>query len=431
MAVVLLVISITSILATYQATDVQDELDAHSEERSNLLVPTPKKIDVPDIEGYIMSVLAETEAAIYFAESEGSPQYVQKRNFHLALESGAIIGTTSVPAIYDAARNDILSGKNTYGLYAASGRELSRLLAAGLLDDLGDKPYIDTSSKWFDERITSSLSLYGKQHFLSSTVTDTYEHTSVLAYNSMICDKDELSSLAKSGKFTLERLLAYEKEGIATFDIDREDTFPLYVSVGGSFISAGVTPAVTGIAEFKAALEKVSPLAGDLIAGDEAVGFADGSSTPFAVVTLKEAKELHRANEFVGVLPLPKQSEEDEYRCYTDVGKAILLSMPIDNKDSDKVSYILYRLAYLSQGYTTPFFYSELDLDNGEMLELIKNSTVCDLSALFGYGDIDSLITDITAGDVINPTLEYYNRKTLYEKAFEIIEKRNNTENQE
>ena len=85
-------------------------------------------------------------------------------------------------------------------------------------------------------------------------------------------------------------------------------------------------------------------------------------------------------------------------------------------------------MAFLSDGYILPSYYEDFDKSDGEMLNLIAKSAVTDLTSLFGYGDIDALVTDAFFGRENRLALEYYNRKTLYEKALEIIDNRINTE---
>ena len=59
-----------------------------------------------------------------------------------------------------------------------------------------------------------------------------------------------------------------------------------------------------------------------------------------------------------------------------------------------------------------------------KIIDTIAMGVSSDLPSLFGYGDIDKLFADVISGEEKNLTLEYYNRKTLYEKAIAIIEKR-------
>lgn len=395
---------------------IQNEAAEHMEARNNLSVAAPDIVAAPDTDGFILSVLSETDTAIYFAESEASPKNVQKRNAHLALECGAIIGALSVPAIYDAAKNDILSGTYTYDILAASGKELARLLSSGLLDDTSDNNYIDTSADWFDAVITDALTLFGKNYLLSSTLTDTYNQTYVLAYNPTLCDSEALVGAAKDGSLTLDMLLAYEK----SIEIDKSDSFALFASAGGSFVSAREYTETVSLGVLKEALGAAKPLAEKY---DGTSSIKDGTAA-FAIMTLGEVKQLLGEGTNIGILPLPKQSAADGYRCYIDIERTSLIALPSEHPEMDTISYLLYRLAFLSEGYTLPSYYGQFGEEDKDMLEIITASAVTDLSSLFGYGDIDLLVAKWLYGDDSRLSLEYYNRKTLYEKAFEIIEKR-------
>ncbi len=394
----------------------QTEVAEHIEARNSLSVAVPDAITAPETDGFILSVLSETDTSIYFAESESSPKNVQKRNLQLALESGAIVGASSVPAIYFATKNDILSGTYTYDILAASGKELARLLSADLLDDISDNNYIDTSKNWFDAVITDSLTLFGKNYLLSSSLTDTYKQTYVLAYNPSLCDSEALVSAAKDGTLTLDMLLAYEK----AIEIDKSDSFALYASLGGSFASAKENTEIFPLGSLKDALGAVQPFAERY---DGTSSIKDGTAA-FAVMTLGEVTRLLGEGINVRILPLPKRSAEDSYRCYADIGKTSLVALPQGHSEIDTVSYLLYRLAFLSDGYTHPSYYEMFEKKDKEILKIIKENVTVDLSSLFDYGDIDMLIAKWICGDNERLSLEYYNRKTLYEKAFEIIEKR-------
>ncbi|MBR5538364.1 MAG: extracellular solute-binding protein [Clostridia bacterium] len=410
---------LAAIIISSVSFDAKEEAAEHAIARDNLAVTAPDIIDAPDVSGYILSVLAEKEAAAYFAEDETSPQNVQKRNFHLALENGAVIGASSVPAIYDAAKNDILSGTYSYDVYAASGRELSRLLAYALLDDVSDNPYIDTDKRWFDAVLTDSLSFFGGKYILSSTLTDTYENAYVLAYNRELVEESEVSADALNGVLTLEKLISYKKAA----EIEQSDIFPLYISGGGAFLENSDGISVTAKADFDKGISQLMPLV-ELGIGN----FSDGSAA-FSVMTLGEVKKYRKAGVDVGILPVPKQSESDSYRCYVDAGATEFVALPAGHDDMEKISYLVYRLAFLSDGYMTSSYYEDFDGSEREMLKIIAESGVSDLSNLLGYGKVESLVNDVFFGREARPSLEYYNRKTLYEKALEIIEKRINKEN--
>ena len=391
--------------------------------RNELSFSHPDPIVAPSTEGYILSILSETAASHFFAESELSSGNVGKRNLHLTLESGVVLGASSVPAIYDAAKNDILSGTYTYDLYAASGRELSRLLSKDLLCDISDNHYIDTDDAWFDATLTNSLKVLGKQYFLSSSITDTYKDVYVLAYNPELCDENALVSAAKDGSLTLEKVLAYQKEGISPIDMSEGDVFPLFNALGGSFANAADSLLITPFEEFNSGIKALSPLS-----SLEVASFENGE-VPFAVMTLEEVKQYKKNGVSVGFLPLPKATAKADYRSYINVGNAVFIALPKEHPKLDTVSYIVHRLAFLSHGYTLPSYYESLNATNKEMLEIIYENIVFDISALFGYGEIDTLVADIFCGKETRPALRYYNRKALYEKAFEIIETRVNKEN--
>lgn len=347
----------------------------------------------------------------------------------MALESGAIVGASSIPSIYDAAKNDNLSGTYNYDVYAASGGELARLLSAGLLEDISLNQYINSKHEWFDENLTDALSVYGGKYLISSSLTDTYSETFVLAYNKALCDADALISAANSGSLTFEMLLetAVADDENYTFDLDNGDIFPLYVSAGGWFATASDKLEITSLDVLNESLDKLSGIISDADMNEGSDLFYAGG-TQFAIMTLGEVKALRAEGMDIGVLPLPKYSEEDEYRSFVKISDTELLALPKGHSDLDKTSYLIYRMAFLSMGYILPSYYEGFEESDLKMLRLIAENAVCDMSDLFGYGDIGGLIEDSFLGESSRLTLEYYNRKNLYEKAFEIIQKRLNNQ---
>lgn len=445
----------------------QAEIAEGHEARAMLAIAEPNVIAKPDTDGFVLSILCDTDSSDSFAAEEDASdvrsERVERRNAHLAEETGAYIGKSIVPSVYETAFADSLSGDNTYSLYAASAAdELSLLLSAGLLRDVSGSRYIRTKDAWFDGAVMEDLSLYGGQYLISSSIADARRNAAVLVYDRALYARDAsadesrktLAAVALDGELTLEVLLVEsrtvgantaeplaleetetaemavslsEEESFRGFGFGREDIFPLYVAAGGSFATAEVT----GLSAMRESIAALMPLLTDASSIENPDAFADGA-TLFSVHTLSEVMALREANADIGILPLPKTNAEDAYRCYVDPHGATMLALPRDGADADKVEYLVYRMAFLSMGYIDPLFYESIageHTDDREVLELILNSTVCDLSGLLGYGDIEDLVADTALYGDERLALDYYNRKTLYEKALSILEKRLNTEN--
>ncbi len=429
-------------------------------EREALMIAEPNLIVRPDTEGFVLSILCDTDASDYFVTDEGAPtalsERVEKRNAHLTAETGAYITRIVVPSVYDTAWTNALSGMNEYSLYAADAAEgLSPLLSGGFLRDVSASPYIRTADAWFDGTVMESLSLYGGQYLISSTVADARQNTAVLVYDRTLYERSRteeyartLTAVALDGEWTLEQFLVEsrgaerkeetvptaenvlpelsvaftEEETFHGFSFGREDIFPLYVAAGGSFCEGEIV----SLSEMQNGIAALAPLAEDTSVIENPDAFTEGA-TLFTVATLSEAASMRERGINIGILPLPKLSVETEYRAYIDPRGAAMIALPREAADADKVEYLIYRMAFLSAGYTEPYFIERLageDTDMRSILTLIAESAVCDLAGLLGYGEIETLVAESVLSGNDRLAMDYYNRKTLYEKALSILEKR-------
>ena len=410
-------------------------------------------------EGFALRILCDAQASETFAAEAGTitalSENAAKRNAHLCVETGIDFTVVVTDDFVKTAKADILSGDLQYNLYAADAAgSLSALLSAGYLADVSDSVYIRTEEKWFDGRIMDALSCFGGSYLISSAAADARRGAAVIVYNRSIetltdllhSDGKTLVELALEGQFTLETLLTASRAAQAALHTDSaelvdtsadtafhgfsygdKDIFPLYFGLGGNFVTTEAdTVSIVSLSALRFGLDTVKKLT-----GDEATVYAGDTSTVgqslFEVHTLSEVEQLREIAADIGILPLPKASAEDEYRSYIDLTHTTMLAIPRDAADRQKIEYLVSRMAFLSYGYIEPVLRQQLteeNPDDAQILELISECTACDLSNLFGYGDIGGWLADTVREGEGKLALNYYNRKTLYEKALSIIEKR-------
>ena len=370
------------------------------------------------------------------------------------LETGAQITVTQADDFVGTATRDLLSGDRIYTLYAASVSDgLCQLLSAGYLADVSDMAYVDRDSPLFDFGVTDSLSLFGKTYFLSSTVLDVRRDAYVVLYNRAFEEKiplqegeRTLASLALDGHFTLEAMLSVSRAVCSSKDMQAdafgeraaEETFygiaaaddvldAVYYGLGGRFAATTEDAvSIVSLSALKSALGLADTFLCDASRTPGADAFGD-STALFTVCKLSEISSRYGQLPEIGILPMPKANADDAYRCLVDLSQTELMAVPAGTADTDTIGYLLSRMAFLSDGYVTPYFEKEVsreDADNLLMLSLIRESTVSDLSLLFGYGDISGLLADTLANGDKRLALQYYNRKTLYEKALTVIDHR-------
>lgn len=355
-----------------------------------------------------MNILCDTNAEPLFDGDDTSADELLRgaamRNAHLESETGAVLSVTATSDFYTAAKNDILAGAYEYDLYAATATGgLSRLLSDGSLYDVSASPYIDLDASCYDQKTMESLSLFGGTYLISSSAADARWWSAALVYDTSLVGREEIEQLVHDGGFTVGEML--ECGGLL---YGEEDIYPLFFGVGGSFArttSDGCE--FISLSDFTQAVNSVCAITEN----------DDGKTDVFAVQTMFETR-----HEGLGILPLPKAGEYDVYSGYIDLSEAVLLAIPSGSPQRNKTECLVHRMATLSEEYVTPYFEAKF-ADDMDMYDIITEGASCDLSVLFDYGDMGGLVAKCMRDDT-RLTLEYYNRKALYEKAISIIEKR-------
>ncbi len=377
-------------------------------ERAVLAANMPMQIEAPNTQGFEFDILCDADASSLFTFEEDATDVlsarVSLRNEHLKAETGALFEVVATEDFYNAAKNDILSGTYKYDLYAASAGNLSRLLAEGELKDISKSEYINLGKDYFDKKTTESLAVGGGKYLVSSAAADARLWSAAIAFTKGFDGGDMLLNTAIDGGFTFD--VMYSSGGMLW---DDKTAYPLWFGIGESFVSyENDEPNIITHGEFKSSTEKLKKLT---------TKGADKSDV-FELVTVCDAVK----NSETVILPLPKANVEDAYGGYIDLSRAVMTAIPKGAANTDVSEYMLSRMAYLSDAYMNSYF-TELFGENSEVYKIIKENSSCDLSVLFGYGDIGGLVGEVLRDDT-RLSIEYYNRKALYEKALSIVAKR-------
>lgn len=418
--------------------------NAQFEQREILASAPLSLVEKEDINGFEVSILCDMNAAESFCGAETEADTLSKRakmrNDHFEAETGAKLSVTPTADFYKVATNDILSGTNEYNLFAADVLgSLSHLLSAGNLHDVSQSKYIDTSEEWFDGTVMDNLSVYGGKYLISSAAADARRNACVIVYNRDMAPSTMKPPvmLASNGEFTVEKLLEYTREVYSPSEnadeafygasFGEEDVFPLLSGVGGAFVRTTADDIlVEPLSSLRVQLEKIASLVNDDSVRYGTRDFSESHSL-FSVKKVSEIPYLRQTVGNIGILPLPKLDFDSSYSGYIDLDGAVMMAIPAGVMEHGKVEYALDRFARLSYQYIDSYFKTEVVGDNADderILEIVAEGASSDLSSLFGYGDIAGLFADVVSGKEQDLTLEYYNRKTLYEKAITIIEKR-------
>lgn len=383
----------------------------------------------PDYGGAALNILCDTVSAKELGADDLTEstilQQASRRNDHFEMATGTEITFTAVDDFLSAAREDILSGTFKHNLYAASAESLTQLVTSDLLRDISESAV--TVADGYDAAVTDKLSLYGKRLLFSSSVLDARDSITAIAYDrestaDITFEGKTLAELAKDGQFTIEALITACKadENIAVHYKDT-DIYALYFGAGGSFVS--FTDGVLEINPYIAGQESFNQVK-SLVSAN--VSVPDAENAVFTVIQLSDIEALRSSGKDIGILPLPKSKTDAEYRSYIDLKKTALLAMPQGAQNTSGLDLLVSEYMALSSSYIDPHRINRTTAgnpDDRQLLDIIYAGSGCDLAILFGYGDIDGMLYEMTADDE-RFAINYYNRKELIEKAFSIIEKR-------
>lgn len=441
-------------------SNIEISASARAEVRSAALSDNP----VPDFTGYTLFVLCDDAGRDTFATARENETALSRavfaRDRHLTAETGVEIRVDVASDFLTAAREDLLSGDCVYQLYAADARgALAPLMVGGSLCDIAETELFGRQNGRYNTAVMEKLSVYGKSCLISPAAAGGLDGVYCVAYHrreaealaARFPDGQSLTAAALDGGFTLELLTVFSRaaadahlaerqaaaadetalpeaqEDYCGLALDMKSIFPLALGLGGGFIEARRgSLSVTPYATLEDAVGALRPLLADGTATLVGDAFGEGGSL-FGVTKLGELQSLKATLGDVGLLPMPKRTAAEPYRCYLDLDGTPLFALPL-GADILRTTYLIDRLAFLACGYVEPVRRQGItggNADDGAVLSLIESSVDDDIAGLLGYGDIPSLYAaQAQEGDTAARRLEYYNRKALYEKALSIIEKR-------
>ena len=317
-----------------------------------------------------------------------------------------------------ALQTAVLADSDEYQASAISLYQMMTSARTGMLYNLSDIPYIDTSAPWYYQSIQDSLSIGGEEFLMTSYLNMRIYDSSVLMYYSHKIAENlqlgDLDQLALDGKWTWEKLKQY----CAMFgrDVDNDGKYgeadevgliahngyilSFFNGMGGRFVQKNNEdiPVYVGIDEKNEKL--LSELLPFLFTEPDSLHGAS-SDLPFYATTFVEDRALFTAgNVFYqrdlsgrgaddyGVLPFPKADEtQDRYYVHTHSSSASALGVPTPNKDIAPIGAILADLIYLSYEHIYPAHIEKTqhyryatDANATKILQLTFNSLCLELS---------------------------------------------------
>ncbi len=385
---------------------------------------------------------------------------VKERNDFIASKYGLKMEIFPTKYPDEKLRTDIQSGDASYDLVCESVDRMLQCVTENLFWSLDG--LLDTNHAWWDKTAMESISIGGKNYFVSgdAMITDD-DNTYLYLFNKDLYNDNadltgeygDIYELVRSGKFTLDvftemcRKVAQPDEngewGIEATYGNLSSSYSATVMMNGCGIATASPDPATGYfklnimnGESVSAFDKVYAAMSDkhltqraellinkIPEASSKYGFAEleymfingrglfYSTTASSISALKTRAE-GLDFEF-GVLPNPKYSE-DQANYYNTVNRfhSTVLGIPVTNEGEHREAtcVLMQALGCYSSDVTKAYYEQTLqtqaltdDVD-AEMLDLVYNNRFYDLGAMFGWGNngLVNLYGNAIANDATN-----------------------------
>lgn len=316
------------------------------------------------------------------------------------------------------------------------------------LNHIEQNDYIDLTQPYWDQKMLKDLTIHDRVFFATgdALVTDD-ESTWAMFFNKDIANDNEVAKafgaetlydLAKSGDWTIDVMYQIAKSvtrqvgDAMDYEPNPDDTWGMVSQCYDSYafmVAAGETltrvdnnvPIITiGEESNVRAYDTIFNILSDKqnIAIAEITGrgkpdfygtlpqiFANGKALfmPNKVATVSDPI-MREANIRYGLLPMPKESKEQENYCSTvTVYWCSAMGIPVTNVEKlDATCYAMEAMAYYGQELMTQEYYERTlknkrfeDTESEEMLDLVFRNKAYDIGAVYSFSSILSFYTDI------------------------------------
>ncbi len=308
--------------------------------------------------------------------------------------------------------------------------------------DFADIPNLDLEASWWNQNFIEEFTIYDRLQMITGDISFFNTISPIhYFYNKPLAeayDLGDLYQMVRDGEWTNDVMIemAYK----VTSDIDgngemgAEDCYGVALQCGmiNSYAissdihyierddEGNIIPTINN-AKTVSFVEDMVPFITDKNACMNTMHYSGYSNQFYElhIPTFRDNRMLFNFNQLLimfemrameadfGILPTPKYDEaQDEYLSDVSGSWATALMVPATNSDVSNLGYVLDALGYYSQQYVTPAFIDVTvlnkairDDESAEMLELVLNSCVYDVSSVFNWGTIHTFITNLTAAE--------------------------------
>lgn len=401
----------------------------------------PDYLPDEDYGGYEFNVLVRYDASVHYApweardiyaeEENGDPinDAVYKRNRYVEDKYNCVITQTKHTDYNNLLKRAVNAGEDIYDLFYANLNDITGVAANGYFYDLTSVPNIDLSKPWWDQNAQKSLSIANILFFCPSNLIIMHNDcTSAIVFNKELIRDYGMENpykLVKNGTWTVDKLISMSKDiskdvngdgimdehdmyGYACY---RDSSLSLMHGAGGriSQKDSNDLPILTLNSEVAInALNK----AFDLMYAPSAFNvhkelegkydaiyqltekmFIENRSL-FYWILLHDIEQFRNMDADFGIIPIPKYSEtQQDYGSTVNQYHGHAVAIPTTVQNLDRTSVILEALSAKSRYTLLPAYYDislqrkfTRDEESADMLDIIFDSQVYDLGAIYNFG---------------------------------------------
>lgn len=319
----------------------------------------------------------------------------------------------------------IMAGDNAYQLAGGYGYRLTGDSLNDSYMNLKDNPYIDFTKPWWPSNIIEASDLGGRMTVAFGNIDPSYYNTTYdVCFNKQIAEDlkfDDIYTIVKDGKWTLDKLIEYSKLAAADLDGDTKmtdadryglicdnnmcvDAFINSCDIKITEKDSNGVPSLIGLTErYTNLYDKLydflktsdSAYLCDDMDNVNVKLFMSGKSMFFAS-RFRDIHTLRSMDDDFGVVPYPKYDEaQEEYYTYNAIGNSTSFIAPV-TADEELTGCLLEALAYHGYKEILPEYYERAlkgkgtrDDSSAEMLDIIFNNVKYDFTQIysFNFGD--------------------------------------------
>ncbi|GHU36943.1 hypothetical protein FACS1894105_08160 [Clostridia bacterium] len=450
----------------------QNSTSGYDATTGTLTETTASKVlpDLPasDFEGYRFKVLTkgpefnEWANMDIYAESQNADTIndaVYSRNRYV--ENKYNFQVTEVPSSGDmtvSVRKSVSSGDEAYDAIVPNMLTQATLAVAGCLVDLNEVPKLDLTKMWWDQRANADLSIGKKLYFtVSDLIIMDNDATWLVIFNKKLIEDFTLEDpyeLVRSGNWTFDKLNDMSK-GISKDlngdgQMTSEDLFgsvqqgenmtAFYLASGEHFVTKDTQDFPVATMDSERSISVIDKICDmmfdnqisfnywDLTVPDNIVTqkMFENNQAVFKITALQLVIRMREMETSFGIIPMPKyDSAQQEYGHYVHP-TASAISIPTSNNNLERTGIILEALTAESRYTLRPAYYEKAisnkylrDDESIEMLDIIIASRAFDLSTMFGWNGLGSVLEDMYRSKRRDFTSAYERQSDAYKTAID------------